>query len=109
MSARQTPSKVAPDAVTDWFAEVQSVCDVGRRPPLTPAAFEAELRESFDEDDGPPAHPELVLQVDASLAHRLREYLGASARYSYAALGCAAVSEHVCGRAEPGPRSQRAS
>ena len=37
--------QVAPDAVTDWFAEVERVCDVGRRPPLTPAAFEAELRE----------------------------------------------------------------
>ncbi|HJL24065.1 MAG TPA: hypothetical protein RMH80_17650 [Polyangiaceae bacterium LLY-WYZ-15_(1-7)] len=74
--------KVAPDAVTNFHAEVMEVCDVGRRPPLTPAAFEAELRER-QFTNGSTDHA-LVARLYGEF---VEEALGAATRLNFARLG----------------------
>ena len=74
--------QVAPDAVTDFHHEVERVCDVGRRPPLTPAAFEAELRER-QFTNGSTDHA-LVARLYGEF---VEEALGAATRLVFASLG----------------------
>ena len=74
--------RVAPDAVTDFYAQVDRVCDVSRRPPLTPAAFEAEL-EKRQFTNGKSDH-RLVAGLYAQF---VQEALGAATRLIYWELG----------------------